>query len=81
MIVKLLTGHHLEFLSCRDSSSLHLSKCQIVGNLMPGPIFLYRLQVESYIHDLFVMSPALRDIPKNLPVYGMYYQSYYRVNP
>ena len=39
MIVKLLTEHHLEFLSlkagCRGSSSLHLSKFQIVGNLMP----------------------------------------------
>ena len=39
MIVKLLTEHHLEFLSltggCRGSSRLHLSKCQIVGNLMP----------------------------------------------
>ena len=40
MIVKLLTEHHLEFLSlkggCRGRPSLHLSKCQIVGNLMPG---------------------------------------------
>ena len=39
MIVKLLTEHHLEFLSlkdgCRGSSGFHLSKCQIVGNLMP----------------------------------------------
>ena len=40
MIVKLLTEHHLEFLNlkggCRGSSeSIHLSKCQIVGNLMP----------------------------------------------
>ena len=40
MIVKLLTEHHLEFLSlkggCRGSIlSLHLSKCQIVGNHMP----------------------------------------------
>ena len=38
MIVKLLTEHHLEFLSlkggCRGSSESHLSKCQIVGNLM-----------------------------------------------
>ena len=40
MIFKLLTKYHLEFLSlkggCRGSSdSLHLSKCQIVENLMP----------------------------------------------
>ena len=38
MIVKLLTEHHLEFLSYQEaaeaSPSLHLSKCQIVGNLM-----------------------------------------------
>ena len=37
MIVKLLTEHHLEFLSLKGASearpSLHLSKCQIVGNL------------------------------------------------
>ena len=39
MIVKLLTEHHLEFLSLKEAAearpSLHLSKCQIVGNLMP----------------------------------------------
>ena len=39
MIVKLLTEHNLEFLSvkggCQARPSLHLSKCQIVGNLMP----------------------------------------------
>ena len=38
MIVKLLTEHHLEILSlkggCRGFPSLHLSKCQIVGNHM-----------------------------------------------
>ena len=38
MIVKLLTEHHLEFLSlkggCRGCPCLHLSKCQIVGNLI-----------------------------------------------
>ena len=41
MIVKLLTEHHLEFLSLNEAAearpSLHLSKCQIVGNLMPRP--------------------------------------------
>ena len=41
MIVKLLTEHHLEFLSLKEAAqarpSLHLSKCQIVGNLMPRP--------------------------------------------
>ena len=38
MIIKPLTEHHLEFLSLKESAearpSLHLSKCQIVGNLM-----------------------------------------------
>ena len=41
MIVKLhvLTEHHFEFLSLKEAAearpSLHLSKCQIVGKLMP----------------------------------------------
>ena len=37
MIVKLLTEYHLEFLSLKGEAhpSLHLSKCEIVGNLMP----------------------------------------------
>ena len=39
MIVKLVTEHHFEFLSLKEVAealpSLHLSKCQIVGNLMP----------------------------------------------
>ena len=38
MIVKLLTEHHLEFLSVKEAVqaplSLHLSKCHIVGNHM-----------------------------------------------
>ena len=38
MIVKLLTEHHLEFLSLKKAAeacpSLHMSKCHIVGNLM-----------------------------------------------
>ena len=38
LIVKLLTEHHLEFLSLKEAAearpSLHLSSCQIVGNLM-----------------------------------------------
>ena len=36
--VKLLTEHHLEFLSLKEAAqarlSLHLSKCHIVGNYM-----------------------------------------------
>ena len=38
MIVKLLTEHHLVFLSLKEAAearlSLHLSKCHIVGNYM-----------------------------------------------
>ena len=44
MSVKLLTEHHLEFLSlkggCQARLSLHLSKCQIVGNHMLQLIFV-----------------------------------------
>ena len=47
MIVKLLTEHHLEFLSlkggCRGSSQSTLSKCQIVGNLMPQLRYLMKV--------------------------------------
>ena len=43
MSVKLLTEHHLEFLSlkegCKARLSLHMSKCHIVGNLMHWLIF------------------------------------------
>ena len=35
MIAKLLTEHHLEFEAAEARPSLHLSKCKIVGNLMP----------------------------------------------
>ena len=53
MIVKLLTEHHLEFLSlkggCRGLSESHLSNCQIVGNLMPG------LNISSFIRILHVV--------------------------
>ena len=38
MNVKLLTEQHFEFLSLKEAAearlSLHLSRCQIVGNLM-----------------------------------------------
>ena len=49
MIVKLLTEHHLEFLSlkvgCRGSYESTHVKCHIVGNLMHGLIFLFILSV------------------------------------
>ena len=53
MSVKLLTEHNLEFLSlkggCTGRLSLHLSKCKIVGNLMPRlinvTVFSYQLVI------------------------------------
>ena len=52
MIVKLLTEHHLEFLSlkggCRGSMSLHSSKYQIVGNLMPRLILFCPIGLVAY---------------------------------
>ena len=60
MIVKLLTEHHLEFLSliggCRGWSESHLSKCQIDGNLMP------RL---NYFTPFFFAVPAEADSADN----------------
>ena len=48
MIIKLLTEHHLEFLSLKEAAearpSQHLSKCQIVGILMP--------RLKSSLHSL-----------------------------
>ena len=53
MIVKLLTEHHLEFLSlkggCRSLSESTLVNCQIVENLMPQLIFYF-----FYFINLFV---------------------------
>ena len=44
MIVKLLTEHHLGILASKEAAearlSLHLSKCQIVGNHMPRLIII-----------------------------------------
>ena len=51
MIVKLLTEHHLEFLSlkggCRSLSESTLVNCQIVENLMPQLIFYFFLFYKS----------------------------------
>ena len=42
--VKLMTGHHLEFLSLKEAVqarlSLHFSKCHIAGNHMTRLIFI-----------------------------------------
>ena len=52
--VKLLTEHHLEFLSLREAAharlSLHLSKCHIVGNLMPRLIFVLLMIRRIQLH-------------------------------
>ena len=51
MIVKLLTEHHLEFLSLKGAAeahpSLHMSKCQIVENLMHW-LSWYIVRVKNY---------------------------------
>ena len=45
MIVKLLTEHHLKFLSLKTAAearlSLHMSKCHIFGNLMHWLLLSY----------------------------------------
>ena len=48
MTVKLLTKHHLEFVSLKEAAqacmSLHFSKCHIVGNhMLQLNYFLYML--------------------------------------
>ena len=49
MSVKLLTEHHLEFLSLTEAApaclSLHLSKCHIVGNIL-------RKTIEGYLESV-----------------------------
>ena len=54
MIVKLLTEHHLDFLSEKEAAqallSLHLSKCHIVENLMSRLIL--------YFHTYFFLDPS-----------------------
>ena len=60
MSVKLLTEHHLEFLSLKGGIqarlSLHLSKCHIVGNHMPWLVF-YLLQ---YVFQSVPTVPLLK---------------------
>ena len=68
MIVKLLTEHHLEFLSLKEAAqdrlSLHLSECQIVGNLMPQIIYEHSCKI-LYIH-CFVCNSLCTDITSKL---------------
>ena len=53
MIVKLLTEHHLEFLSLKTAEarpSLHMSKCLIVGNLMHWLILYFLISFYSKVY-------------------------------
>ena len=63
MTVKLLTEHHLEFLSlmggCRACLSLHMSKCHIVGNHMPRLIFDFTTAGDWYCVAAVERLPAL----------------------
>ena len=52
MSVKLLTEHHLEFLSLKEAAqaclSLHLSKCHIVGNHMLWLIYIFATSISQW---------------------------------
>ena len=66
MIVKLLTEHNLEFLSLKEAAearpSLHLPKCQIVGNLIPRlSIIVFQF---SSSFTLTILFPFLPDMIK-----------------
>ena len=53
-MIKLQIEHHLEFLSLKEAAearlSLHVSKCHIVGNLMP--------RLDSYCQKLFIIESS-----------------------
>ena len=53
MIVKILPEHHLEFLSLKEAAeaglSLHVSKCNIVGNLMHW--LNYKIDLKGHIRN------------------------------
>ena len=54
MSVKLLTEHHLEFLKVKKEAakaclSLHLSKCNIVGNHISQIIYTYGIHVQWHL--------------------------------
>ena len=81
MTVKLLTEHHLEFLSLKEAVqaplSLHLSKCH-VGNLMARLIFDYTLLSGGlilYIKDL----RRKNGFSYNIAVFSNAHQ--YKINP
>ena len=62
MNVKLLTEHHLEFLSLTGGCtgrSLHLSKCHIFGNHMSWLIYVL---IEKQENEMFDSTPLSRDL-------------------
>ena len=64
MSVKLLTGHHVQFLSLKKSSqaclSLHLSKYHIIGNHMSRLIYVIeRSTTMTLLLNLDVSNPVL----------------------
>ena len=63
MIVKLLTEHHLEFLSLkgdrRCSSESTLGKCQIIVNLMPRLIIFELADVLLNFLELVCVQPSM----------------------
>ena len=69
MIVKLLTEHHLEFLSLKggctgsSESTVHMSKCLIFGNNVTQLKWFIRLFLCSYIPSPKSYSLHLRDNP------------------
>ena len=83
IIVKLLTEHHLEFLSLKGGCiqahlSLHMSKCHIFGNLA----LAQKLQEKDLVHKLFkVLAPRyskyttsfsrIYKLPRTYPGLGM----------
>ena len=65
MIVKLLTEHHLEFLSlkgdCRGSSEYKhvMSKCHIIGNLMQWLIINFNeVDMRIYLPEKVIFTEA-----------------------
>ena len=62
MTVKLLTEHHLEFLSLKEAAqaclSLHMSKCHIVGNHMSQLILLI-LKNHVGVPEILVAVPQI----------------------
>ena len=64
MSVKLLTEHHLKFLSLKEAAqaclSLHLSKCHIVGNHMSRLICSYPVHYSGTWSEVLKGSTCLK---------------------